>query len=191
MARRKICTKCGQEFTEAKYNIHKFTHLRDQVLRKGPADVPTSRLLPVDVPEDDIIMEEDASQGSTQPVDYSHSPFADHHETTDTSLQHNNPFSDDYAMDNDLPLHGTPSSDPPDPLPPSTSNNEDMDISPSPEHSEDDLEQQPASVQLSLDGEDIGFEDSGLDPGSTGLPSLSEQLKERFLREYHGGGELY
>ena len=37
--------------------------------------------------------------------------------------------------------------------------------------------------------EDLGFEDSGLDPTSSGLPSLSEQLKEHFLTDYHGGGK--
>lgn len=189
MARRITCITCGQEFTEAKYHIHKFTHLRDKFLQKPPSDPLASRLLPIEVSDEDIAMVEDTPDSPAQSSDHDNPP--DDHKTAGNSLQPNNPFSDDYAMDNNIPLHGTPFVDPPHPLLSSLLSDENMDTSLSPGHSEDDLGQDLASIQSSLDDEDIEFEDSGLDPTSTGYPSLSEQLKEQLLRDYHGGGKLY
>lgn len=191
MARRKTCIQCGQEFTESKYKIHKFTHLRDQFLRKDPTDVLATGLLPVEVPDEDVIME-DMSQVSAQSTDHVYAvddPPSNYHETAGDSLQCDDPFSDDHATDDNLSPHGTPFTDSPHPVLPSVLGDEDMVTSPSPRSSGDDSEQSPASIQPSLN-EDIGFEDSSLDPASVGLPSLSEQLKERFLRDYHGGGGL-
>ena len=184
MARRKICTKCGLEFTDAQYRIHTLSHLHDQDLQKAPADLPTSRLLPIEVPEEDVIMTED----TLQPIDWDHvpgdNPFTDHHKPT-TSC---NPFDDHAAVD-DL-SHNTPFPNTLHPLSPPVPDSEDMDITSSSSHSGDGSEQ-PASIQPSLSDEDIEFEDSGLDPAFTGSLSLSEQLKENFLRDYHGQGGLY
>jgi len=192
MARRKTCLKCGRDFTDAQYRVHKFTHLRDQALQKDPADLPTSRLLPIEVPEEDAIMAEDTLQGPTQSMDDDHTleddPFSDDYNTSTNPLQHDDPFSDDHTTLDNHPL--THSVDTPPPLLPSASG-EEMDISPSPSYpGDDDPGQHSASPQPSLD-RDIGFEDSVLDPAFAGQPSLSEQLKENFLRDYHGGGGLY
>lgn len=195
MAQRIICKKCGKEFTEAKYKIHKFIHLRDQFLQKPPAGPLASGLLPIEVSDEDIAMAEDTPNSPAQSSDHSNSPngshFSNDHETASNPLQSDNPFSDDYAMDNNIPLHDTPFVDPPHPLLSSLFGDEDMDTSLPPSHSEDDSGQDIASIQSSLDNEDIEFEDSGLDPTSTGYPSLSEQLKEQLLRDYHGRGKLY
>ena len=67
-----------------------------------------------------------------------------------------------------------------------------MEMSQPPSCSEDSSAQSPLPNQPSpLIDEDLGFEDSRLDPTFSGHPSLSEQLKERFLAGYHGGGEQY
>ena len=59
MARHVTCPKCHREFTAAQYNIHKFTHNRDELLQRGPVDPPTSRLLAIEVPDDsDEVMED-------------------------------------------------------------------------------------------------------------------------------------
>jgi len=137
----------------------------------------------------------DAPEGSTQPLDHNYSPdnppFSDHPETVDPFSDHHetvNPFSDNQPPDS-IPLpHAIPFDHP---LLPSALGDKDMDISPSSSDSEDNSGQHPPSIQPSLNDEDIGFEDSGLDPASTGLPSLSEQLKERLLKDYHGGGGSY
>ena len=104
----------------AKYNVHKFTHLRDWFLQRPPADPLASRLLPIEVSDEDISMTEDTPDNPVQSPDHDNSPNDSHssgdHETTNNPLQSNNPFSDDYAMDNNIPLHDTPFVDPPHPL---------------------------------------------------------------------------
>ena len=177
MAQQKTCFKCGRTFTAAKYEIHRFTHLHGQGLQRVP-DHPTSRLLPIVVPEDDVIMEEDTLQDSTQTRDQDHA--AD-----------DNPFSDDHEVaSSSLEYEDTPFIDAPQPPLPVIFDDEEMDLGVSSGHSEDSLGK-PASIQPSLSDEGMEFEDSGLDLMSTGYPSLSEQIKERFLRDYHGGGRSH
>lgn len=154
--------------------MHRFTHLRGQGLQRI-SNPPTSRLLPIMVPEDDILMEDDKSQDPMQIRDQGH--------TTD-----DNPFSDDHEIaGGSLGYDNTSFLDAPQPLLPAVFGDEEMDLSISSGHSGGSLGQ-PASIQPSLSDEGVDFEDSGLDPISAGYPSLSEQIKERFLRDYHGGG---
>lgn len=193
MARRITCPTCGQVFTNAQYKVHKFTHRRDQALQENPIDLPTSRLLPIIVPEEDTIMTEDELQGPTPPTSYNHTldnnPFSDDYDTSNNAPQDNNPFSDDMAMSNNSTSHATPFINSPHSPLPSVSSDEVMDKNPPPTYSEDDSDQHPASLQSSPD-DNLGFEDSGLDPAFTGHLSISEQLQEKFLKDYHSGGEL-
>jgi hypothetical protein len=178
MARPKLCFKCGRRFTAAKYELHKFTHLYGQGLQRVTVDPATSRLLPIVVPEDDIVMEEDVSEVSTRTRDQGHAADDD-------------PFSDDYeAAAGSSTYHYASFVDTPQPPLLSVSGDEEMDLGLSPSHSGDSLGK-PTSIQPSLSDEGVEFEDSSLDPISTGHPSLSEQIKERFLSDYHGGGRSH
>jgi hypothetical protein len=185
MARRVICLKCHREFTAAQYRVHEFAHRRDEFLRQDPVDLPTSSLLPIEVPDDSDEVMEDTFNVPAQTVDHSFSPnddpFSDDHDNAGGFPPYTNPFSDDHATTSTTlpPSHTSP---------PSPSSDEDTDSN----TSAHPLEHSPVSGQPPpLIDEDLGFEDSGLDPTFTGHPSLSEQLKEHFLAGYHGGGKQY
>jgi hypothetical protein len=195
MARRVICPKCYRDFTPAQYQIHKFAHTRDEFSQKDPVDLPTSRLLPIEVPDDSDEAMEDTFEAPVQATDCGLSPndnhFSDNHENTSSFIPYDDPFSDNHAATSaDLLPPNTPIATTSHAFLPSTPGDEDMDVDPSPGHSEDSSAQGPASGWSSpLIDEDLGFEDSGLDPTFSGHPSLSEQLKDHFLAGYHGGGE--
>ena len=89
MARRVPCPTCGREFTAAQYRVHKFAHRRDEFLRRDPVDLSTSRLLPIEVPDDSDEPMEDAIPA--QNSDYSLSPIDD-------------PFSDSHGNAGEVPL---------------------------------------------------------------------------------------
>jgi hypothetical protein len=191
MGRRTTCLTCGRVFTNAQYQVHKFTHQRDQAVHENPIDLPTSRLLPITVPEEDIIMAEDESQGPIQSTSHTlgNNPFSDDYETSSNALQDNNPFSDDNSMLNNSASHATPFANTPHSPLLSVSGDEGMDTGTPPPSTGDDSDSLPASLHSSSDNS-VGFEDSGLDPEFTGHLSLSEQLQEKFLRSYHSEGEL-
>lgn len=197
MARRIICPKCHLEFTPAQYSVHKFAHNRDEYSRRDPVDLPSARLLPIDVPDDSDEAMEDAFEAPAQTTEHQLSlgddPFADDYENAGCSLPPPDPFSDDHATTSTTILpHDTPFANPSHTFLPSSPSDEDMGSNLSPSNPEDSPAQSPASSQLPpLIDQDLGFEDSGLDPTFSGHPSLSEQLKERFLAGYHGGGKQY
>jgi len=210
MARRVTCPKCGLQFSATQYEVHKFTHHHDLLLRKDPIDASTSRLLPIEVSDDDDEMTggpddgnemmggagdgdemmEDMFEIPAQTEDHSLSPSSNHNGDFPS---HTNPFSDNYmTASTDLLPHNTPIATTSHTFPLTVPSNEDMETSQPSSHSEDSLPQGPLPGQPSpLIDEELGFEDSGLDPTSGGNPSLSEQLKARFLAGYHGGGEQY
>lgn len=194
MARRVTCPKCRREFTAAQYTIHKFAHRRDEFSRKDPVDPLASKLLPIDIGDDSDEVMEDTPEAPAPTADLgfpTDNPFSDDHEDTGNSPPSDDPFSNDYAAASaDLLPHNTPFASTSHTFPPSAPSDEDMDVDQFPSHSEDSSAQGPGSSRSSpLIDEDLGFEDSGLDPTFSGLPSLSEQLKERFLAGYHGGGK--
>ena len=195
MGRRVTCPKCYREFTAAQYLIHEYSHRRDEFSRKDPIDLPTSKLLPIEVPDDSDEEMEDILGPGAQTMDYNlppiDNPFSDNHENAGGSFLSNDPFSDDHATTSaNLLHHDIPFADTSHPLPPSPPSDKDLNVSPS--HSEDGSVQGSVLSQPSpLVDEDLGFEDAGLDPAFSGRPSLSEQLKERFLASYHGGGKWY
>lgn len=191
MARRITCHKCYKEFSAAQYYVHKFTHTRDKFLPRNPVDLPTSNLLPIAVPDDSDEVMEDAFNTPT----HSLSPtISDNHENSGNSHPSTNPFSDDHASSS-LPLpppHNTPSASASYTFLPSTPSDEDMDLNLSSHHSVNTPAQGSAPDHSPpLTDEDLGFEDSGLDPAFSGHLSLSEQLKENFLASYHGGGKQH
>jgi hypothetical protein len=120
-------------------------------------------------------------------------PFSDNHQDASDFLPYTDPFSDDHATTSTALLpHDTPTADTSHTSLPSPPSNEDMDSNSSSHHSEDSPAHGPVpSHSPPLIDVDLGFEDSGLDPTFSGHPSLSEQLKERFLAGYHGGGKQY
>jgi hypothetical protein len=196
MARRVICPQCRLEFTAAQYIVHKFTHHRDDFSRMAPTDLPTLRLLPIEVPDDSgEVMEDTPTQTMDQTMDHHLLPndnsFSNNHENASDFPLYNDPFSDDRAMTSaGLLPHNTPFAGTSDTFPLSAPSDEAMDTDPSPSRSEESSAQGPVSGRSSpLIDKDLGFEDSGLDPTSAGHPSLSERLKERFLAGYHGGGK--
>lgn len=159
-----------------------------------PIHPPTSRLLPIEVPDRDEVME-DMFETPTQASDRHLSPdddsFSDNQEDIGNTILCDDPFSDDHATASTSPVpQNNPFTSTSHTFPPSAPSDEDMDMSLPPSCSENSSIQGSAcgSSSLLVD-EDPGFEDSGLDPASSGLPSLSEQLKERFLADYHGGGK--
>ena len=190
MARKKTCLKCHQEFTAAQYLVHQYAHRRDEFSQREPGVLPTSGLLPIEVPDDSDEEMEDVFNAPDEAVDHALSPkddpFSDNHENTENFPTPPDPFSDVHAttsttlLPQDPPIASTSHLF----LPPPPSD-EDMDSSMSSHHSEQNSAEGPASPLID---EDLGFEDSSLDPTSRGHPSLSEQLKERFLADYHGGG---
>jgi hypothetical protein len=195
MARRVICPKCYRDFTPAQYQIHKFAHTRDEFSQKDPVDLPTSRLLPIEVPDDGDEAMEDTFEAPVQATDCGLSPndnhFSDNHENTSSFIPYDDPFSDNHAATSaDLLPPNTPIATTSHAFLPSTPGDEEMDLGLSPSHSGDSLGK-PTSIQPSLSDEGVEFEDSSLDPISTGHPSLSEQIKERFLSDYHGGGRSH
>ena len=190
MARQVTCPKCHRSFTAAQYKIHKFAHCRDEFSRKDPGDFPTSRLLPIEVSDNGDELMEDAFEASPPTADYGLSPHNDPFSDVGNFPSHNDPFSDNHMTTSARDDTSFPNTSHTFPL--STLSDEDMDTNPSPRHSEDSSAQVLASGRSSpLIDEDLGFEDSGLDPAFSGHPSLSEQLKERFLAGYHGRGRQY
>jgi hypothetical protein len=177
-------------FTDARYKVHKFTHLRDRALQRKPTDYGGPKLLPIEVPDEDIVMGSEP-QSSAQPMDHNSAsgddPFSDDYGISGARREEVNPFSSDQAMFKLLTSHKFSPADLPHPPLPSIPGSGEMAGSPQPTSSDQDSGQLSVSSQLSLD---IGFEDSGLDPASTGCPSLPEQLQEKFLKGYHSGGGL-
>ena len=190
MARQVTCPKCHLVFTAAQYNVHKFTHRRDEFVQKNPVDLPTSRLLPIEVPDDSDEAMEDMHEGPAPTTDYgpfpSNDPFSDNHENISNFLPHDNPFSDGHAT------AATPFPDTSHTFQPPVPSDEDINMNPLPGHSGDSSSPSPTSGCSSPPvDEELEFEDSGLDPAFSGHPSLSEQIKERFLADYHGGGKQF
>ena len=190
MARQVTCPKCHRRFTEAQYRVHKFSHLHNEALQEVPTYHPTSSLIPIEVPEEDITMADNESQDSPKSADDScisdNNSSLGNHETLGDPPQYNDPFSDDHAMLDSPAPGGTPSVNSSHPFPPALLDDDEMNISSSAGHSEDDSGQHQTS--LSPPNKDTGFEDSGLDPASASHLSLSEQLHEKFLKEYHSEG---
>ena len=199
MARQVTCPKRHKGFTAAQYLVHKSTHHRDEFRQKDPVDLPTSKLLPIEVPDDsdpdesnpddsDEVME-DTFEATTQTTNHG---LSTHDDPFSDFLPPDNPFSDDHATTStNLLQHNTPFGNT-STFSPSPPSNDGMDMDMFPTHSDDSSMHGPAPSQPSpLIDEDLGFEDSGLDPTFGGYLSLSEQLKERFLTSYHGGGKYY
>jgi len=193
MARRITCPTCNLVFTKAQYQIHKFTHRRDEALQRNPVELLTSRLLPVEVPDEDATMTDGDLEGPTQPSDhniFNNSPFSEDYATSGNSLQDEDLFSDDQAMLDDTISQTTPLLDTSLSLQASVLDNK-MDRGLTPTPLEDESSHYPPSLSPTVDEADIGFEDSHLDPGFTGGPSVSEWLQEKFLKDYHSEGEHY
>ena len=152
MARQVTCPQCCLKFTAAQYCVHVYAHRCDEFSRRDPVDLPTSKLLPIEVADDSDEVMEDVFDLPAQSADHCFSPnddpFSDSHEDASNFFPNTNPFSDDHATTSTALLpHNTPIANTSHTFLPSPPSDEHMDSNPSPHHTEDSPAQGPVPSQ--------------------------------------------